>query len=135
MVITLSLVEILIVVVLNFVLGFVWYSPTLFGKSWQRETGLSDAEIGNGPSPMDMIMVAVGSAVAAIVMATLFTYVVPASLTEALIWGLMIGVGFIATAFSGNYIFEKHSRMLFALDSAYWILSTLMVAAVVFLVK
>ena len=28
----------------GFVLGGLWYSPALFGKAWQREIGLSEAQ-------------------------------------------------------------------------------------------
>lgn len=28
-----------------FLVGGLWYSPVLFGKAWQRETGLSDEEL------------------------------------------------------------------------------------------
>lgn len=31
----------------NMVVGAIWYSPALFGKAWQRETGLSDEQLKN----------------------------------------------------------------------------------------
>jgi hypothetical protein len=31
-----------------FLLGGLWYSPVLFGKAWQRETGLTDEKLRNG---------------------------------------------------------------------------------------
>jgi len=30
-----------------FIIGGLWYSPVLFAKSWQKEAGLSDADISN----------------------------------------------------------------------------------------
>ena len=32
----------------TFVVGGLWYSPALFGKAWQRETGLSDEQLARG---------------------------------------------------------------------------------------
>ena len=32
----------------SFVLGGLWYSPMLFGKAWQRQTGLSDEQLRGG---------------------------------------------------------------------------------------
>ena len=32
----------------TFVVGGLWYSPVLFGKAWQRETGLSDEQLARG---------------------------------------------------------------------------------------
>ena len=31
-----------------FVLGGLWYSPALFGRAWQRETGLTDERLKAG---------------------------------------------------------------------------------------
>src|SRR4051812_47000535 len=34
--------------VASFLLGGLWYSPVLFGKAWQRETGLTDEQLKSG---------------------------------------------------------------------------------------
>lgn len=134
MTITLNLVEILVVVVVNFILGFLWFSPMLFGRSWQREVGLSDAEIGDGPG-VEFALVALGSVITAIVMATLFTYLTPLTLTDSLIWGVMLGIGFTGAALMGNSVFERRSKLLLAIDAGYWILTAVVTAAIVFLIK
>ena len=39
---------VLVAALASFVLGGLWYSPMLFGKAWQRETGLSDEKLAGG---------------------------------------------------------------------------------------
>ena len=41
-------IAVVVAAVACFLLGGLWYSPVLFGKAWQRETGLTDEQLKNG---------------------------------------------------------------------------------------
>ena len=41
-------IAIVVAAVASFLLGGLWYSPVLFGKAWQRETGLTDEQLKKG---------------------------------------------------------------------------------------
>ena len=105
----------------GFVVGGIWYGP-LFGKAWQRETGLSDESIKDANMPMIFGLVALLNLISAFILAhVLATYGRP-ELAISTIVGGGIGLGFIATSLGVNYLFARKSLRLFAIDACYWTL-------------
>jgi len=101
----------------SFAVGALWYSPLLFAKAWQREAGLSDAELQSGN-----MAVIFGGALALNLLATI---------VFALFLGpqpglaLGAGAGFAAglcwvSAYLGiNYLFEHKGLTLFLINAGY----------------
>lgn len=122
-------IPVLVATVASFAIGFLWYGP-LFGKTWQRHVGLSDAEIKN--ANMGVIF---GSAfILTLVMAILIDSLVPAENTdwlEGLSLGLVLGVGLVAASFGVNYLFSRRSLPLFFIDAGYHVVILGMIGAVI----
>jgi hypothetical protein len=99
-----------------FVLGGIWYS-LLFGKIWQREIGLSDADIKNA----NMVMIFGGSFVLSLIASFVFAMFLGPNppLMLALGAGFAAGAGWVATSFGINYLFARRSLTLFAIDGGY----------------
>jgi hypothetical protein len=100
-----------------FILGAIWYAPPVFGRAWQRETGLTDEQLKAGNKGL----IFGGSFVltlAASWMFALFLGPKPA-------FGFAIGAGFaagvfwVATSFGVNYLFEFKSLRLFLINAGY----------------
>ena len=105
----------------GFVVGGIWYGP-LFGKAWQRESGLSDEAIKDANMPMIFGLVALLNLFAAFILGhVLATYGGPGLVTSSIVGG-GIGLGFIATSLGVNYLFARKSLKLFAIDACYWTL-------------
>ncbi|MCB2061116.1 MAG: DUF1761 domain-containing protein [Novosphingobium sp.] len=105
----------------GFVVGGIWYGP-LFGKAWQRESGLSDESIKGANMPMIFGLVALLNLFAAFILGhVLATYGRPDFVTSTIVGG-GIGLGFIATSLGVNYLFARKSLKLFAIDACYWTL-------------
>lgn len=103
--------------VLAFVLGGLWYSPVLFGKVWQRESGISAEQIDKANKPMIFGVSFVWALLGAIVF-SMFLGPDPA-------FGLAIGAGFMAGLFwvagslAINYQFEQRSLGLWLINGGY----------------
>ncbi|MBK9176856.1 MAG: DUF1761 domain-containing protein [Flavobacteriales bacterium] len=104
-----------------FFLGFVWYS-FLFGKRWMKELGFTEEELKKGAN-MGMIF---GSTllltfVMALGLAMLWYAEDPAKLTWSvgLLHGLFIGICFVATSTGINYLYQRKSMVLWAIDAGY----------------
>jgi hypothetical protein len=108
---------VLVAAVLAFVIGGAWYSPALFGKAWQRETGLSDAQLQAGNPAKIFGLSFVLALVAAFVFA-LFLGPKPA-LGRATSAGAMAGIAWVSTSFGINYLFEHKSLTLFLVNAGY----------------
>jgi hypothetical protein len=101
----------------SFVVGGLWYSPALFGKAWQRETGLSDEQLKAG-NPAKIFGGALVLSVAAAVMFAMFLgpNPDPGFATGA---GFAAGVFWVAASFGINYLFEHKGLTLFLINGGY----------------
>ncbi|MCB5273033.1 hypothetical protein BJG92_00545 [Arthrobacter sp. SO5] len=98
----------------GFLVGGLWYS-VLFAKAWQRAAGLTDEQLKHGT-----VRVFAGSfllsAVASVVLAA---FIGTADVGSGALAGLAVGVGWVAAAFGVNYLFERRSLALFAINAGY----------------
>ena len=100
-----------------FVLGGLWYSPFLFGKAWQREAGVTDEMMKNGRPAVIFGGAFVLTLIASFVFA-MFLGPKP-SLGFAVGAGAAAGICWVAAAFGINYLFERRSLTLFAINGGY----------------
>lgn len=101
----------------GFVLGGLWYSPALFGKVWQREAGLSDAQIRGGNMALIFGLSFVACLAASFVFA-MFLGPRP-SVTLGLGAGFSAGLFWVGASFGINYLFERKSLKLFLINAGY----------------
>jgi hypothetical protein len=100
-----------------FFLGGLWYSPVLFGRSWQRETGLDDAAL-KRRSPA--LIFGGGFVLSLIASAVFALFLGPhPSLNLALGAGVSAGLCWVAASFGINYLFEAKSLKLFLINGGY----------------
>ena len=99
-----------------FLLGGLWYSPALFGKSWQRAAGLSDEQLKAG-NPGKVFG---GSFVLALVAAATFAmFLGKLPVGTATAYGFCAGLTWVAASFGINYLFERRSFGLFLVNGGY----------------
>lgn len=101
----------------SFAVGGLWYSPALFGKLWQRETGLSDEQL-QARHPAKIFGGAFALSLVTAVVFALFLGPDP-SLVFALGAGFSAGLCWVATSFGINYLFERKSLKLFLVNGGY----------------
>jgi len=101
----------------SFVLGGLWYSPILFGKPWQRETGLTDERLKAGNMGLIFGLAFVLSLAAALVFALFLGPRPP--LATGLGAGASAGLFWVAGSFGINYLFERRSLKLFLINGGY----------------
>lgn len=103
------------------VIGALWYSPLLFSKRWQKETGLSDDDVRQA----NMAVIFGGSLVLMIIMAlglAMHIQTGQADLMRGLKSGLLTGVFFSATIIGINYLYQRKSITLWLIDAGYAVL-------------
>ena len=103
--------------VASLVLGGLWYSPMLFGKAWQREVGLSDEELAKGNMAVILGSTLVLCFVASFVFAMFLGPRPPLAL--GLGAGFSAGLCWVSASFGINYLFERKSFKLFAINGGY----------------
>ena len=98
---------VLVAVVLQFVLGFLWYGR-LFGEAWMGMVGLDMATIEADPAGAEeWITNTVTAVVSMYVLAWLFTRINVTSLVQGLLIGLLIGFSFVLLSIMTSGMFAK----------------------------
>ena len=109
---------ILAATVTSFILGGLWYSPVLFGKSWQRLAKLDDATVRGG----NKALIFGGAFVLSFITAFVFSMFLGPhpSLKLGLGAGFSAGLCWVATSFGTSYLFERRPLGLFLINGGYF---------------
>ena len=99
---------VLVAVVLQFALGFLWYS-VLFEEAWMSAVGLDMATIEADPAGAEEWITNIVSAVVSMyVLAWLYTKIPVTSLVKGLLIGLLIGFAFVLLSSMTSGMFAKN---------------------------
>ena len=103
-----------------FAIGAVWYSA-LFARPWQREVGLSDAQLKGGRNMMAVMGTCfLLELVVVTMLGHLFARIQPGDHAK-----MMMAVGFglaiMAPAVGINYLYQRKSLKLFLIDAGHFV--------------
>jgi hypothetical protein len=132
-----NMVAVLIAVVANFILGFIWYTP-LFGKAWAKENGFdTSVKPTGGEMAKGMIFMVIGNFLMAYVFAhnmAAWSFVPGADQMSAssniMSSAIFTWLGFYVPVDLGAVAWEKKSWKLFGINTGYH-LAMLFVASVI----
>ena len=136
-----NMMAILVAVVANFILGFVWYTP-LFGKAWAKEMGINaDQKPPAGALAKGMIFMVIGN----FLMAYVFAHNI--AVWNPVTWGQPAGpmspsasacsaafftwLGFYLPGELGRVAWEGKSWKLFGINTVYHFLSLLIAGLII----
>lgn len=114
---SLNWLAIIVAAIAAFGIGSLWYSPLLFGKAWQRETGITDEQAKNanmgkvmGLSFVLMLLIAINLA----------AFLGPtATFSTGLLYGALAGIFWVMAALGVVYLFEMRSTKLWLINGGY----------------
>lgn len=119
--------------ILSFAFGALWYSPVLFSKAWQAETGLTNEDIANanmakifGSSLLLMLVMSLGMAITLRGHDTL-----EINWQSGLLHGLYIGIMFVSTSIGINILYQRKSIKLWLIDAGYQLIMLMIMGAVI----
>lgn len=112
-----NFLAVLVAALSAFLIGGLWYSPVLFFKAWLDGAGLTEEDAQQGHPGK----IYGGAFVMTFIAATVLAIVIGdhKSLAGGLHWGLFIGIGWVATSFATNYLFERRSLKLWLVNAGY----------------
>ena len=121
-----NFIAILVAVVANFILGFIWYTP-LFGKAWAKENGFdTSVKPTSGELAKGMIFMVIGNFFLAYVFAhniAAWSYVPGTSemspMTNVMSSTIFTWLGFYLPVDIGVVTWEKKSWKLFFINTGY----------------
>lgn len=116
---TLNLWAVLAASLSAFVIGGLWYSPSLFGRAWMKEIGeteesLSDANMGKifGLAFIFILIMAFNLA--------MFLNHETVDFAAGTLYGFLTGFGWVFFAFAVNSLYERRSWRYVLINGGYW---------------
>jgi len=111
------------------VVGYVWYSKALFASQWMKLSGHNEADLKKGAGQAYTTMF-----VASLVMAYVLDWFLIATGKTGWMDGAKIGMiaslGFVVTAFIGDFAFNKKPWSLFWIFAGFQLVSTTIAGAI-----
>ena len=124
-----NFLAVVVATVVAYVIAFVWYA-VIFRKQWMQLTGITEMK----PSPKNVVLVLVGTFIMSYVLdhsiAFGNAYVQTSGVSGGLQGGFFNWLGFVAPVTLMNVLYEKRSWKLWLLDNGFWLVSLLVMGAI-----
>lgn len=119
---TINLWAVLAAVAAKQLIGFLWYSPLLFGRTFAESSGQSDEEM----KPRFAKALA-GEVASALILALILAHIVSFAGVVSAFFGALLGLicwaGFVGPATMSPTLFERRPIKLWALQNGYLVLA------------
>ena len=128
--VNINLLAVLIAAVINMVLGMLWYSPVLFGKTWLVAIGKTQEEIKQGSTGPLYMVNTIASLVLAYVLAHFVDYTQAKTAAQGAQTGFWIWLGFVVTTVLPTYLYEMRPKKVYFIYITYQLLSFIIMGVV-----
>ena len=112
------------------ILGAIWYSPAIFGKTWMKGIGKTKEQVAADFSPLNYIYALVLAYIASYGIARVMLWTGVNELADAIKTGLLLGVCFVLATMAMNDKFEKRKCSLTVGNALYHIISFIVIAII-----
>jgi len=123
-------VAIIVAMVVNMIIGSLWFSPLLFQKPWTAMR-VDKAPMSGVASPMLYVITAVGALVSAITLDWIIGLAGASSLLGGAIIGLYAGLGFVAPAILSDNLFNERPFKLYLIVAGFPVVGLLVMGAII----
>ncbi len=135
-----NIFAVLVAVIASFIVGWLWFSPILFGKMFLELIGMTPEKMqaykDSGKNPMmEYMMTVAGAIITGLVIAVLFNYANIDTPTEALSSALLIWIGIVMPLTFNDVLFGGKAKKLWLLTGGHQLAQLLVMAYVIALWK
>lgn len=127
-----NLISVVVAAVASMVLGYFWYSPTLFGKQWIKLMGLTEQKLEAAKKEMGKTYAM--SFVGALVMGYVLGMVVKLAYSMTAVGGMKVGfgawLGFVAPVQMTEALFGGKRWKLYYLNTGYQLVSLMVMGTI-----
>ncbi len=115
--------------VANYLIATVWYA-VLFGRMWQKFTGITDMK----PRPMNVVLVFLGSLVMSFILfhSIVFgnAFLNMGGISGGIMGGFFGWLGYIVPVTLSSKLYERKPWGLWLLDAGFWLISLLVMGMI-----
>lgn len=128
--ISINYVAVLIAAIAQMVVGSLWYSPMLFGKTWMKAAGKTEKDIKESNKAQLYTVSFIGALIMAFVLAHVVVLAAAITILDGIATGFWMWLGFVFTTSLINGIFESKPLRLYLVDNGYHLVSLALMGVV-----
>jgi len=121
---------VLVAALASIVVGSVWYSSGVFGKSWAEISKVDMSDMSNPSAKNGMIVMAISTLVTAYVLVQVLSFTAAFSIAEGATVAFWLWLGFVATVMLTRNTFAQQPTKLFYIDAFYQLVSLVVMASI-----
>ena len=128
----LNWLAVIVATLVYFAIGGLWYSPILFGKAWQRASGMEMPE-GQRPGAAIYVVPLISAFLATVATAMLAAATGSSDLGDGLVLGIVVAVGYAGALTLLGSTFDRwpEPRVRFGINFGYHLLGLIAAAVIV----
>jgi hypothetical protein len=115
--------------IVAFMLGGLWFSPMMFANKWMAALGKNKEDMGK-PGP-GLALTFVTTFVMALSLALVMGRMLPMSTIGAIRFGLVVGVGIVATGMASDYTFTGWPKTIFWIQASYHVVMLVVMSVII----
>lgn len=125
-------IPVLFASIASMIIGFAWYSPSLFGKRWMKLMGYTPKSLEKDKQGMGKVFLLsfLSTIVMALVLANIIRYIGFVRWQAGAYVGFWMWLGFIAPVQMTQVLFGKQSWELFGINTGHQLASILVMGAI-----
>ena len=126
-----NLIAVVAAAVASFIIGYLWYSPMLFGKKWMESMGMKmDANMPKGDMMKPMVITFILSIVTAFVLAKVLIFMGASSIEAGCLGAFWIWLGFMLPTGAMNVLFEKKNFTTFLIGTSHQLVNLIIMGII-----
>lgn len=134
-VVPLNLLALVLAAIVNMVIGFIWYSPAVFGTRWMKMSGIKMDKKMSGKDMMPMMLLGTGAALLMAYVLLHFSvyaelFYQQSMLSVSLTAAFFAWLGFIVPVHINSVLYYGHKWGVFAINAGYNLAALLAMAVV-----
>jgi len=127
-----NIAAVIIAAVANMVIGMVWYSQSVFGKTWMKLVKLTEADIKKANMKQSFALGMLGNLLGCFILAVLLSIVGPASVEKAMNLGFLLWLGLIIPSEISGLAWEQRPMKLMLINAGWSFVSLLVTMFILF---
>lgn len=131
----LNLVAVIVSAVIYFILGSIWYSPVMFGKTWAELQKIDMNNVNKGRLPVMLSITLILNLVVSIAIGILILKTGVDTFFGGVKLGLLCAGAFVCTSIGITFLFENRPFRLFLIDAGYHTTGILIASIIIALWK
>lgn len=130
--VSINYLAVLVAAIVSMVIGFLWYGP-LFGKQWMQLMNFDKKKINEAKKKgMGKIytLAFLTTLIMSFVLAHFVDYVEAKTITDGIILGFWVWIGFLATTQIGSVLWEGKPVKLYLINTLHYLVTLAVMAAI-----